>query len=113
MGRTLVFLARMMEGGKVPEARAIAIDERTAVLTEPDGHIAVEGDGSVYFIRAQRAASICKPGTPLTMSGISVYRVGKGGDFDIKSWSGHGGAEYTFDVDGGVIHSSQAGGEIY
>jgi len=112
MGRTLVFLARMMEGGKLPEARAIAIDERTAALTEPDGHIAVEGDGSVYFIRARNAASICKPGTPLTMGGISVYRVGKGGDFDIKSWSGHGGVAYTFEVESGVIHSSQAG-EIY
>ncbi len=37
LGRTLVFLARMRKDFAIPEARAIAIDERTAALLEPNG----------------------------------------------------------------------------
>jgi cyanophycinase len=115
LGRTLAFLSRMLEGGKLPEARAIAIDERTAALTEANGRIAVDGDGSgsVYFIRARKPAEVCKPGTPLTFHDVAVYRVPKGGDFDLKTWTGHGGVAYTLNVENGSIRSSQPGGGIY
>ena len=113
MGRTLAFLSRILEAGKLAEARAIAIDERTAALTEADGRIAVDGDGCVYFIRARKPAEVSKPGVPLTFHGVSVYRVPKGGDFDLKTWTGHGGVAYTLDVEGGAIRSNQAGGGIY
>jgi cyanophycinase len=113
MGRTLAFLARMLETGKLPEARAIAIDERTAALTEPDGRIVIDGDNSVYFLRARKAAEVCKAGTPLTIHGITVYRVARGGDFDLKSWTGHKGSAYTLDVERGAIRSTQADGSIY
>jgi len=113
MGRTLAFLARMLEGGKLAEARAIAIDERTAALTEADGRIAIDGDGSVYFIRARKPAEVSRPGIPLTLYGVAVYRVSKGGDFDLKTWTGHGGVAYMLDVENGAIRSTQAGGGIY
>jgi cyanophycinase len=113
MGRTLVFLSRMLESGKLAEARAIAIDERTAALTEADGRVAVEGDGSVYFLRARKPAEVCKPGAPLTFHGVAVYRVPKGGDFDLKAWTGHGGVAYTLAVENGAIRSTQAAGAIY
>jgi len=113
MGRTLVFLARMLEGSHLTEARAIAIDERTAALLENDGRIAVDGEGSVYFVRARKAAAICKPGVPLTFHGLEVYRAPKGGAFDLKTWTGRGGTAYTLDVENGVIRSTQASGEIY
>jgi cyanophycinase len=102
MGRTLVFLSRMLEDGKLPEARAIAIDERTAALTEADGGIRVEGDGNVYFVRARR-------GVP----GFTVYRVPRGGDFDLKTWTGHGGAGYALQLEQGTVTSSQPGGSAY
>jgi len=113
MGRTLVFLARMLDGGKLAEARAIAVDERTAALTEKDGRMTVEGEGSVFMIRARKPAEILKPGTPLTFHAISVYRIPRGGDFDLQTWTGHGGAAYTLDVENGAIHSTQSGGGIY
>jgi cyanophycinase len=113
MGRTLVFLARMLDAGKLEEARAIAIDERTAALTETDGRVIVDGEGSVYFVRARKAAEVCKPGVPLTFRGLAVYRVPKGGDFNLKTWTGHGGTAYTLDVEAGTIHSSQPAGAIY
>ena len=113
MGRTLAFLSRMLHDGKLAEARAIAIDERTAALTEADGRIAVEGEGCVYFMRARKPAGVCKPGTPLTFHGVAVYRVPKGGDFDLKTWTGHGGAAYALDVEDGAIRSTQPGGTVY
>jgi cyanophycinase len=113
MGRTLAFLSRMLEGGILSEARAIAIDERTAALTEADGRIVVDGEGCVYFIRARKPAEVSKPGVPLTFHGLAVYRVPKGGDFDLKAWTGHGGVAYSLDVEGGVVRSNQPGGGIY
>jgi cyanophycinase len=113
MGRTLVFLARMLEAGNRKDARAVAIDERTAALTEANGRIAVDGEGSVYFVRARKAAEVCRPGVPLTFHGVSVYRVGKGSGFDLKTWTGRGGTAYLLDVDKGTIRSTQAGGGVY
>jgi cyanophycinase len=113
MGRTLVFLSRMREDGRMAEARAIAIDERTAALTEKDGRVAVTGEGNVYFVRTRNEAEVCRPGRPLTARGVEVYRVPSGGDFDLKAWTGHGGTAYTLDVENGVVRSSQPGGSIY
>jgi cyanophycinase len=113
MGRTLAFLSRMLEGGKLAEARAIAIDERTAALIEADGRIVVDGEGWVYFIRARRPPEVLKPGSPLTFRGLAVYGVPKGGDFDLRTWTGHGGVAYTLDVEAGAVRSNQAGGGIY
>ena len=113
MGRTLAFLARMLEPGKLREARAVAIDERTAALLDPDDKIRVDGEGVVYFIRATRPAEICRAGAPLTFRGISVYRVPKGGAFDLRTWTGRGAAAYELNVEAGVIHSTQEGGSVY
>ncbi|PWT90254.1 MAG: cyanophycinase [Proteobacteria bacterium] len=113
MGRTLAFLARMLEEPDRHEARAIAVDERSAALMEPDGKLAVEGEGSVYLIRARKRAEICRPGVPLTFRGISVYRVAKGGGFDLKSWRGRGGASYVLNVEAGTVRSTQEGGNVY
>jgi hypothetical protein len=44
---------------------------------------------------------------------MAVYRVPKGGDFDLKTWTGQGGVAYTLDVENGAIRSTQAGGGIY
>jgi len=113
MGRTLVFLARMLEPGKLREARAIAVDERSAALVDADGKVKVEGEGMVYFIRADRAAAICKPGAPLSFRGISVYRVPPGGSFDLRTWTSQGGTPYELNVEAGAIRSTQDGGGIY
>jgi cyanophycinase len=113
LGRTLVFLARMLENGELRQARAIAVDERTAALAEPGGQVSVEGEGAVYFIRATRPAPVCKPGVPLTFRDLAVCRVSRGGAFDLKTWSGSGGTDYVLHVENGVVHSSQPGGSPY
>jgi cyanophycinase len=111
MGRLLVFLARILQDGRANEARAIAIDERTAALVEVDGAVAIAGDGPVYFLRATARPEVCRPGVPLSFQDVEVYRVTAAGAFGLKGWSGRGGIGYRLSVHGGVVTSSA--GSIY
>jgi cyanophycinase len=113
MGRTLVFLARILQDFPVTEARAIAIDERTAVLLETDGSLRVAGVGSVYFLRARHRAEICRSHAPLTMSGVEVYRASAGSQFDTSLWTGTGGKSYLLNVSAGSVTSNQPNAAIY
>jgi cyanophycinase len=114
MGRTLGFLARIIQDGWSQSPREIALDEKSAVLVEADGKGTVVGDGKgAYFLRPTRSPEICKPGVPLTFRQISVYRVAAKGRFDLVSWTGDGGTAYSLSVVGGKIESTQAAGAIY
>ena len=113
MGRTLVFLARMLKDFHLTDARAIAIDERTAALLEPDGKLQVSGLGHVYFIRAREVPELCSPGVALTLSNIEVHRLAAGDHFDLSTWSGAGGETYTLTVKGGIVTSSQPNQSLY
>jgi cyanophycinase len=114
LGRTLGFLARVMQDGWSTLPREIAVDEKSAVLVEADGKSAVVGSGrGAYFLRPAGPPAVCKEKTPLTFRSISVCRVPTGGHFDLQSWTGEGGASYSLSVDEGVIHSTQAGGDMY
>ena len=110
MGRTLVFLARIMQDGWSKSPREVAIDEKSAVLVEPDGKGTVLGSGKgAYFLRPTQEPETCKKGEPLTFQKISVYRVPTGGHFDLTSWTGDGGTAYSLSVEKGKIDSTQAG----
>jgi len=113
MGRTITFLARIIQDGWSADPRAIAVDEKTAVLVDADGRASVVGLSAVYFLSVNEAPIVCRAGTPLTFHNISVYRVGAGGQFDLSKWRGNGGDSYSLSVDEGVIHSTQGGGAIY
>jgi cyanophycinase-like exopeptidase len=111
LGRTLVFLARMLTDGWASPARAIAVDQESAVLVEADGTATVVGKAPAYFIETTSEAVVCKPGMPLTMGGFKTYRVPPGGSFNLKTWSGAGGTAYVLSVEAGVVSSSS--GKIY
>jgi cyanophycinase len=111
MGRTLVFLARLLEDGSTQDARAIAVDERTAALVEADGRASIVGDGAVYFLRARKKAEMCRAGTPLTFAEVEAYRAKAGGGFDLTKWSGTGGRSYGLAVKAGVVSASE--GKVY
>lgn len=114
MGRTLVFLARIMRDGWSKNPKEVAIDEKSAVLVEEDGKANVVGSGKgAYFIRPTHPPEVCRKSTPLTFSDISVYRAPAGAHFDLKAWSGAGGTGYTLSVKKGAIQSSAADGAIY
>lgn len=112
LGRSLVFLARLIHDGWAPAGvRGIGIDERTAMLVTPDGSATMVGDGAAYMLRANEAATVIADKTPLTIHNISAYKVPQGATFNIATWTGTGGTAYTLDVNAGVVTSSN--GNIY
>jgi cyanophycinase len=114
MGRTLGFLARVMQDGWSKSPRAVAIDERSAVLVEADGRGTVVGTGKgAYFLRPAQSPQICEPRKPLTFHDVTVYKVPVGGHFDFSSWNGDGGTAYSVTVEQGKIGSTQKNKSIY
>lgn len=114
MGRSLVFLARIMQAGWSKDPREIAIDERSAVLVEGDGKATVVGKGKgAYFIKPTVPPDICKKNEPLTFRNIAVYSAPTGSHFDLPSWTGEGGMSYHLTVEQGTIDSDQTGHSVY
>jgi len=114
MGRSLGFLARLVQDGWSKTPREVAIDEKSAVLVEPDGNGTVVGGGrGAYFLQVKSAPEVCRPNTPLTMHNISVYRAPSGAHFDLKSWTGDGGKSYTISVDNGVVRTNRPDNSSY
>jgi cyanophycinase len=114
MGRTLVFLARIMQDGWSKQPREIAIDEKSAVLVDADGKATVVGTGrGAYFLQPTQSPEVCQQKTPLTFRGISVYKAPTTAHFDLPSWTGAGGVAYSLSVEQGTIHSTQPDGAVY
>ncbi len=109
MGRSLGFLARIVEDGWSKAPREIAIDEKSALLVEAGGKGKVVGTGlGVYFLQVTDAPEVCKPGQPLTLRNVAGYHAPTGATFDVRAWSGDGGEAYSISVEAGQIHSAHA-----
>ena len=114
LGRSLVFLARIVQDGWSPNPREIAIDERSAVLLEADGQAKVVGTGKgAYFIQVKTPPEVCSFNKPLTLRNVTAYHAPTGASFDLKTWTGQGGDEYSLSVDGGAVRSSRAVQSLY
>jgi cyanophycinase len=117
IGRTMAFMARLVNDGYTTDAKAIAADRETAVVINPVGNtvevIAVPGHPTpyVYFMRRSGPAEVCQPGVPLTYRNVTIYRISPGGTFDLDTWRGTGGISYTLSAEAGVLSSSN--GSIY
>lgn len=115
MGRTVAFLARMMHDGWTNSARAIGIDQETAVLVDANGGAVVVGKGSAYFLDLSHQPDRCVPGQPLTVKGIKGYQIhgapiaAHAARFNLKTWAGHGGTSFTLNVANGNM--TRAGAE--
>ena len=114
MGRSLTFLARIVQDGWSPHPREIAVDESSAVLVERDGKSQIVGKGrGAYFISADHKPTTCRANTPLTLENVAVYNAPGGTTFDLKSWAGSGGKSYSLTVRNGSVTSTLPGNEIY
>jgi cyanophycinase len=117
IGRTIAFMARLVNDGYTTDAKAIAADRETTALMNPvDNTISVIANPDhptpyVYFMRRSGPAEVCQAGVPLTYRNVTVYRIGPGGTFDLNRWRGTGGISYTLTAEGGVLSSSN--GSIY
>jgi cyanophycinase len=114
MGRSLGFLARIVQDGWSKAPREIAIDEKSALLVEASGRAKVVGTGlGVYFLQVTDAPEVCKPGQALTLRNIAAYHAPSGATFDVRAWSGDGGEAYSISVESGEVGSSRAGSAVY
>ena len=113
IGRTIAFMARLVEDGWTGQARAIAADRETAVHLNPEsGEATVYATADhetpfAYFMRTTGEPEQCVAGKPLTYRNIEVYRIGPGGSFDIGGWRGKGGISYTLGAEDGALVSSR------
>ena len=99
LGRTLAFMARIVQDGWQAESRSIAIDRETAVLVDASGDATIVANPDhptpyAYFIRGG-TPEVCQPKVPLTYRNLAVFRAEPGTRFDIPSWSGHNGTLAT------------------
>jgi len=114
MGRTLVFLARIVQDGWSQNPREIAVDEKSAVLVESNGDAQVVGSGKgAYFMRVQKNELTCRPGIPLTLHDVVVYHVSPKGRFNLARWNGPEAVSYTLSVDAGTVTSTQDQNALY
>ncbi len=109
MGRSLGFLARIVQDGWSKAPREIAIDEKSALLVDPSGRARVVGTGlGVYFLQVADAPEVSKQGQPLTLRNVAAYHAPTGATFDVLDWTGDGGVAYSISVESGHIRSSRA-----
>lgn len=111
LGRLVTFLARIIRDGWASSAHGVGIDEATAILVNPDGSATRVGSGAAYFISSAGAPQVCVSGTPLTYTGLAVYKVSGGATFNLAQWTGAGGTAYTVSANAGALSSSN--GSIY
>ncbi|MGA8159739.1 MAG: hypothetical protein WCB76_02970, partial [Acidobacteriaceae bacterium] len=93
-GRLLVFMARILASGQAKTIRAIGVDERNAVLVDPDGHAQVIGKagGEAAFYQASGKPQQCEPGKRLIFDSIAKRVVATGKTFNLRRWQGDGPA---------------------
>ena len=101
-GRLIVFMARILEANPTRHIRAVGVDEKTALLVDPDGNAHVVGQGEVDFFEPSVRPEICQPGLPLTFGPIREMAVRTGGRFNVQSWSG-AESPTTIQIRGGRI----------
>jgi cyanophycinase len=85
MGRTLAFLARQIQDGKAASALGVAVNEATSLEVDKNGRATVVGNGPAYFVLADHAPEVCRPGVPLTYSNFKIWKVPAGGTFDLRN----------------------------
>jgi cyanophycinase len=107
MGRSLAFLARIVQDGWAPGAHGIGVDETTAVLVEADGHARVVGKNSAYFMTLDHRPEACVDGKPLTLRHVKVLKLSAGDTFDMKTWTAAGGSSFEVNVVDGKMTSSE------
>ncbi len=103
LGRLLTFMARILADGWASELGGIGIDEKTALLIEPDGTATVEGAGAAWFIRMHAAdVRTCEPATPLETGPVDAIAIRRAGTFHVPTWTGSGESQTVRATDGAL-----------
>jgi len=114
LGRTITFMARMIQDGMrtVSQTKAIACDEGAAVCMEPNGQAKIFGwagyNDYVFFLSADTTPDRCTSGQTLNWTNaVTVYKVQGSpsgtNTFNLSTWTGSGGSWENVNVNNGVI----------
>jgi cyanophycinase-like exopeptidase len=90
--------------------RGLAIDERTAVLLEPDGTARVAGENAAFFLTLKAAVAL-KKSEPVSLPAIDVVRLQAGASFNLKNVQG--GESYKLTTSSGKVKSTLASTGLY
>lgn len=112
-GRLVGFMARVLQDGMSREVRGMGVDEKSALLVEPDGAARAIGTGKgVYFYHPSAKPETCRPGKRLTFEAIAVEKISTGQSFSLSEWKGQG-TSYTLNLKNGVLTTTAPGGSVY
>ena len=86
LGRSLVFLARLIEPGRRERLVGIGVDERTALAVESDGtaRVFTSGAGRVWLLRPGPSPETLSAGRPLTLRDVNVIGLGPDSRLDFN-----------------------------
>lgn len=85
MGRLVSFLARIVQDKWATSAVGLGVDERTALVVDPQGKGTVLGQGAVYVLKSNNSPQVCAPGKVLEWSNLTVHRLVQGDTVSLPS----------------------------
>lgn len=104
MGRLMVFLARQIADGETGAAWGLGVNEETSVVVDAAGTATVVGNGPVYLVLADHAATVLQAKKPLSYRGFKVWKYTTGQSFSLTSRPSTGFT--SIDVNAGVLGAS-------
>jgi len=87
LGRSLVFLARLLAGEKRDRLLGIGLDEKTALAINADGTSQVfttAPEGRAWLMIPTKSAEVLEAKRPLTLRDVRVLALGPTSQFDLK-----------------------------
>lgn len=90
MGRLMAFLARQVKDGVTATAWGMAVNAGSSLVIDKNGlgtvmSTGTAGDGVVYMLLLDHMPEVCQSGTPLTCSGVKIWRLTAGQTFDLAN----------------------------
>lgn len=101
MGRLLAFLAQIHANNPTQTIHGLGIEERCAVLLEPNGRGSVIGRGAAYLVTITKSPAHLTAGQPLPAAVFSVQKVPAGQAVDLSNFEKNA-PPYTL-----VVHAGQ------
>ena len=112
MGRLLAFMAKIHSLAPMHPIRGLGIEEKAAVLLEPDGHGAVVGHGSAYLVSIIGSPQTLDEGKPLPNSAFNVQKAETGKKLNLSDWDNNA-KTYILAVRDGKLSRKPEAASIY
>lgn len=108
-GRMLALLARIVADGWHTAPLGIGLDEGTALALSRGGRGRVFGEGAVTFYRPGRPPEVCRPGAPLTFTGVDAWTLRRDDTVDLPAGPAAAPTQTVGAVGGSLRGQAQVG----